>query len=88
MVKPIPGNGSGKFEVHGDDMGGWLRVHTDSREVPDNLAFYLSMALTDWFRNRPHLRMGTVVSVARDGTTVELHAWYTQGVFPESSFAK
>jgi hypothetical protein len=26
-MKGQPGNGSSKFQVHQDDMGGWLRVH-------------------------------------------------------------
>ena len=83
MAKPSHGNGSGKFRVHQDDLGGWVRVHAEpTAVVPDNLAFFLSRVLADWFRQRPHLRMRTVVPVCRDGTTVELHAWYDLHVFP------
>ena len=78
------GNGSGRFNVHQTDMGGWVRVFTDpATEVPRDLAVYLSDALTEWFRQRPQLRLRTVLPVTRDGTTVELHAWYDLGVFPD-----
>jgi hypothetical protein len=84
MATHPPGNGSGKFNVHQRDMGGWVRVFTDPMAtVPDDVAVFLSHAMTDWFRQRPHLRMRTVVPVARDGNTVELHAWYDLGVFPD-----
>ena len=86
MAKHTPGNGSGKFNVHQEDMGGWVRVFTDPlASVPDDLAVYLSLALTEWFRQRPQLRMRTVVPVVRDGATVEMHAWYDLHVFPDLS---
>jgi hypothetical protein len=67
-------------------MGGWVRVIPGKTgDLPDDLAFYLSHALTDWFRHNPHLRMRCVLPVNRDGTTVELHAWYDQVSFPEPS---
>jgi hypothetical protein len=86
-MKPQPhGNGSGKINVHQDDMGGWVRVHTDKMAaVPDDLGLYLSLALTQWFRQHPHLVMRCVTPMVRDGRTVELHAWYTQHVFPDNS---
>lgn len=69
------GNGSGRFNVHQEDLGGWVRVFADPREAaPPNLAAWLSHALTEWFRQRPHLRMRCVVPVDRGGETVELHA--------------
>jgi hypothetical protein len=84
MATHTPGNGSEKFNVHQADMGGWVRVFTDSTAtVPEDLAVFLSHALTEWFRQRPHLRMRAVVPVTRDGSTVELHAWYDLGVFPD-----
>jgi hypothetical protein len=84
MAPHTPGNGSGKFSVHQRDMGGWVRVFTGPMAtVPEDLAVYLSHALTEWFRQRPHLRMRTVVPISRDGTTVELHAWYDLWVFPD-----
>ena len=82
------GNGSGRFNVHTADMGGWVRVHTDKlAHVPDDLGTFLSASLTDWFRHRPHLRLKCVVPIQRDGTTVELHAWYEAHVFPPSALA-
>jgi hypothetical protein len=84
MTIHTPGNGSGKFNVHQLDMGGWVRIFTDpTAGVPDNLAMCLSHALTEWFRQRPQLRLRAVVPVTRDGTTVELHAWYDLGIFPD-----
>lgn len=86
MSKHIAGNGSGKFEIHQTDMGGWVRVHTDKMAaIPDDLAYFLSHALTEWFRQRPHLHMRAVVPVVRDGSTVELHAWFDLHVFQDLS---
>ena len=71
--EPKP-NGSGRFNVHQTDMGGWVRIYTDpATEVPPDLAVYLSHALTEWFRQRSQLRLRAVLPVTRDGTTVELH---------------
>jgi hypothetical protein len=80
------GNGSGKFHIHQRDMGGWVRVFTDPlAAVPDDLGVFLSHALTAWFRQRPQLRLRAVVPVNKAGDTVELHAWYELGVFPDLS---
>ena len=39
MAKLGHGNGSGKFHIQVDDLGGWLRVHTDLKgTIPDDLA--------------------------------------------------
>ena len=83
-MNPKPhGNGSGKFDIHQDDMGGWVRVFSEKvATVPDDLPVFLSQALSDWFRQRPDLRMRCVVPIQRDGDTVELHAWYDAHVFP------
>ena len=80
-IAPGGGNGSGKFEVGHTDMGGWVRVTAGRGSLPDDVGVYLSQALSDWFRQRPHLRMRCVVPVQRDGNTVELHAWYDAHVF-------
>jgi hypothetical protein len=86
MSQRTPGNGSGKFNVMQQDMGGWVRVYTDPQaNVPADLPVFLAHALTEWFRQRPQLRIRTVVPVARGGDTVELHAWYEMGVFPDLS---
>jgi hypothetical protein len=84
-MKPKPhGNGSGKVNVHQQDMGGWVRVFTDKlAAVPDDLGVYLSHSLTEWFRHRPHLTIRCVAPVVRDGYTVEFHAWYDLHVFPD-----
>ena len=75
-MQPQPhGNGSSKVAIHNVDMGGWVRVHTDKLSVvPDDLALFLSHALSEWFRQRPQLTMRCVTPVVRDGYTVELHA--------------
>ena len=71
------GNGSSTVPIHAIDMGGWVRVFTDKPEpLPDAFPVYLSIALADWFRNRPQLRLRNVVSITKDGTTAELHAWF------------
>ena len=86
-MKPRHGvNGSGRFNVHSVDMGGWVRVYAEPRDH-DDAGPFLSAALTDWFRNRPQLRMRCVVPVTRDGNTTELHAWFDAHVFPPTDFA-
>jgi hypothetical protein len=85
-TKRVPGNGSGKFNAHTQDMGGWLRVFADATaSVPENLPVFLSHALTEWFRQRPQLRMRNVVPVTRNGDVVELHCWFDMQVFPDLS---
>jgi hypothetical protein len=82
-MNPRPhGNGSGKIEIGQADMGGWVRVSAGHGEPPDDLALFLSQSLTEWFRQRPHLRMRCVVPINREGRTVELHAWYDAHLFP------
>lgn len=78
---PGGGNGSGKFEIGHHDMGGWVRVCASRHNVPDELPVYLSQALADWFRQKPHLHMRCVVPIQRDGNTVELHGWYDAHLF-------
>jgi hypothetical protein len=80
------GNGSGQFNIHTQDMGGWIRIFTDKLAVvPEDLGLYLSLTLTDWFRQHAGLTMRCVVPINRDGTTLELHAWYDAHLFPASS---
>jgi hypothetical protein len=86
MKSQSQGNGSGKFNVHQQDMGGWVRVYTEPQaSVPENLPIFLSHALTQWFRERPHLRMRNVVPVTKNGDTVELHAWFDVQVLPDKT---
>jgi hypothetical protein len=83
-MKPL-GNGSTRVDVHTQDMGGWVRVFTDPGRLSDELPLYLSHALTEWFRQRPQLRVRFAVPVSKDGETVELHAWYDMVLFPDVS---
>jgi hypothetical protein len=76
------GNGSGKFEIGHQDMGGWVRVSAGHQNLPEDLAVYLSQSLAEWFRQRPHLCLRFVAPITKDGSTVELHAWYDAHVFP------
>jgi hypothetical protein len=86
MSSTRPGNGSTKFNVTCDDMGGWVRAMADgSPPSPGDLALYLSHGLTEWFRQHPHLRLICVAPVTKGGETAELHAWYEQHVFPDTS---
>jgi hypothetical protein len=85
-MKRQSGNGSGRFNIHQEDMGGWVRVYPDrTASLPEGFPIYLSHALTQWFRDRPQLRMRQVVPIQRNGDTVELHAWFDLGVFPDLS---
>lgn len=87
-MKPQGGNGSGKFNIHTDDMGGWVRVYTDpTAHVPDDFGMFLLSALADWLRQRPQLAMRCVVPINRNGNTVELHAWFECHVFPPTAIA-
>lgn len=82
-MKSQPGNGSGKFQIHTDDMGGWVRTFPGQKHgLPDDLPLYLSATLTEWFRQRPQLRLRFIVPIQRDGNTVELHAWFDVHVMP------
>ena len=78
------GDGSGKFEIAQEDMGGWVKISAGRQDLPDDLPRFLSQALADWFRQRPRLRMRCIVPIQRDGDTVELHAWYEAHIFPPS----
>jgi hypothetical protein len=85
-MKQQQGNGSGRFNIHCQDLGGWVRVYPDrTASLPDDFPVYLSHALTQWFRERPQLRMRQVVPIQRNGDTVEFHAWYDLGVFADLS---
>jgi len=66
-------------------MGGWVRVFLGRGEPTGEVAKFLSHGLTDWMRKRPHLRVRFVVPITRDGDTAELHAWYDQVLFPDTS---
>jgi hypothetical protein len=82
-MNPKPrGNGSGKVNILQLDMGGWVRIYNGTPDLPDDLGVYLSQTLADWFRQRPHLRMRCVVPISKEGTTIELHAWYEAHLFP------
>ena len=50
-----------------------------------DLPFYLAHRLSVWFREEPHLRLICVVPINDDGGTAELHGWYEQYLFPDSS---
>jgi len=84
-MRPKPqGNGSGKFEIAQADMGGWVRVYPGKIEDTSrqDLGVYLSQSLSEWLRQRPQIRLKCVVPISRDGTTVELHAWYEVHLLP------
>jgi hypothetical protein len=78
-MKP-PGNGSSRFNIDSEDMGGWVRIFPRGN-LPDNLPVYLSHSLADWFRLRPQLRLRFAVPITKDGATVELHGFYEWHVF-------
>jgi hypothetical protein len=69
------GNGSSRFEIGQQDMGGWLRVfpRRRNRTPPKDLPLYLSHTLAEWFRQRPNLRVRFVVPIQKDDDKVELH---------------
>lgn len=66
-------------------MGGWVRVYLGQGESTGEVAQFLSHSLSLWMRERPHLRLRFVVPITRDGDTAELHAWYDQIRFPDTS---
>ena len=74
-----------RFEIIQENMGGWVRVFLGRGEPTGEVAKFLSHSLTEWMRQRPHLRVRFVVPINRDGDTVELHAWYDQIIFPDIS---
>jgi hypothetical protein len=74
-----------RFSILRRDMGGWLRVYLGGGEPTGELAQFLSHSLTEWMRERSDLRVRFVVPINRDGDTAELHAWYDQIRFPDTS---
>ena len=87
-MKPTGGNGSSKFTVVHEDMGGWVRVFVPKLPaISDELGLYLSTALANWFRAHPQVRLRCVVPIQKDGNTVELHGWYDMHVFPATPLA-
>jgi hypothetical protein len=80
--KRTGGNGSGKFVVVNEDMGGWIRFRATGQDIPRDLPVYLEQSVAEWFRKRPEHRMRCVVPIQREGDTVELHVWYETHVFP------
>jgi hypothetical protein len=77
------GNGASKIDIHSADLGGWLRVYPSRyHDLPDDLAVFLAITLTNWFRQHPQCHLRTVAPITKDGTTVELHAWFDVHVFP------
>src|SRR5437588_1782359 len=63
-MRPSPqGNGSGKFEIGHIDMGGWVRVFPAKSEesAGQDLSVFLSQTLSEWVRQKPHLRMKCVI---------------------------
>ena len=80
----IEGNGSGGFEIHQEDKGGWLRVYPARMDnIPDDLPVFLSETLIDWFRERPQAAIRSVTPINKDGNTVELHAFYELRAIPQ-----
>ncbi|HEY7309366.1 MAG TPA: hypothetical protein VH643_08425 [Gemmataceae bacterium] len=75
-----------RFQIHNMDLGGWIRFFTNSDSLghPD-LPFYLSYALMQWFRANPQYRLRFVVPISKEGTTVELYAFYEQHLFADRS---
>lgn len=81
------GNGETKFSIGQADMGGWVRVFLESGHPPGDFPVFLSQTLTEWFRQRAHLHLKCVAPISREGTTVELHAWYEVHVLPPTAAA-
>ncbi len=76
-------NGNSQLTISTSDMGGWVRIFPDrSDNLPPDLPVFLSQTLSNWFRQRPQKVLQSVVSVVKDGRTIELHAWYFVHVFP------
>jgi hypothetical protein len=71
-------------QIHNVDLGGCLRFFSnpETKELPD-LALYLSYAVSQFFRSKPHYRPYSIVPINHDGKTVEMHVWYSQVGFPD-----
>jgi len=78
------------FDVDKERILSVLRWGTRDFDRPWRLRnpAYLSLALTQFFRERPQLRMRCVVPIQRNGDTVELHAWLDLCIFPDLSGKK
>ena len=74
-----------RFEILTTDMGGWVRVHLGRGEPTGEAALFLSRTLAGWMRKHPHLRLRFVVPISSSGDTSELHAWYEQTLFDDTS---
>ena len=81
------GNGETKFSIGQHDLGGRVRVFLESGHAPPDLPVYLAQVLSDWFRNKPGLRLTSVTPICKDGNTVELYGWYEAHIFPSTTSA-
>lgn len=72
------GNGSTPVTITQQDMGGWVRFWPTSPKFYDDpgLPVFLSQTVANFFRHRPDLRLRFAMPMDRNGTTVEIHAWY------------
>ena len=68
-----------------ETVNGWVLVFPGRGEPTGDVAKFLSHGPTDCMRKRPHLRGRFVVPITRDGDTAELHSWYDQVIFPDTS---
>jgi hypothetical protein len=74
------GNGSGKVEIGFHDLGTYVRVISGPGAAQaEDLPGVLAQALTDFFAKNPEKHLRFIVPINRDGTTVELQAWYEEG---------
>ncbi len=70
----------GFLPTHGGQWG-----YLDRGEPAGEVAPYLSHSLSEWTRKNPQMRLRLIVPINRDGDTAELHAWYDQVLFPDTS---
>ena len=61
-------------------MGTYVRVISGpGAEHAEDLPGILARAMTEFFQKNPDKRLRFVVPINRDGSTVELQAWYDEG---------
>lgn len=85
-MNPQQGQASPVVKVNHSDLGGCVRFTptAESLRHPD-LGAFLALSVTQWFLERSHLRLSSVLPVVKEGNTVEMLAWYEQHGFPDTS---
>jgi hypothetical protein len=79
MASRHQGSGSSKTELEYVERSGYiLIVPQDQAHLPADIALVMNMALNDWLKKNPNIRVRAVLPITRDGQTTAIHLRYDQ----------